>query len=234
MQNNNNREVDQFSKILRVIHKLVRVAEGIDRDEVRSMLIEELRSRGIEQPSSETMDAYLAMIARGISSRVSGRPAPKLPRRPGRLWLWMHTASPARLVRSAKIGRDIAPQYRPGRARGIAFFDPDRSGSQSPMEVVLDTSARDWLASRKLRLPRRMDPSGRLDIWLDSESYPDGRTAVRVHLMDRLIGHLRPEDEDVFRPAVDDSATGKYVVMTSGYIRRENDDVRFYIYRPML
>jgi hypothetical protein len=217
----------EFDEIYLVIRRLISDAEGKDRDEVRSMLTDELRSRGIETSSEET-EVYLAMIAKGIMAQSTGRPAPRVRRRRGRRW--SRIASTARIVRNAKMMRDILPQYSPGRK--IRFFDPDRT--QSPFEVVLDKSARDWLASRELKLPRRMDPSSRIDIWLDSEMYADGGTAVRVHLKDRLIGHLRPEDGNVFLPAVEASRNDRYVVMTSGYIGRDANEAHFYIYRPLL
>jgi hypothetical protein len=228
MKDNIDHEVGKTRPIYPAIRRVISAAAGKNRDEVRSMFTEELRSRGIELPSGETMDAYLTMIAKGIMEQSSGRPAPRVEWRPGR---WSRIRSRTRIIRNARMMRDLLPQYSPGRR--ISFIDPDRT--QPPIEVVLETSARDWLASGKLKLPRRVDPSGRIDIWLDSKTNPDGGTAVLVHLMDRLIGSLRPEDAELFRPAIEDASARKYVLMTSGYIGRDDDEeVRFYVYRPLL
>jgi hypothetical protein len=50
--------------------------------------------------------------------------------------------------------------------------------------------------------------------------------------MDRTIGHLRPEDGDVFHSAIEAANADGCVLMTSGYIAT-NDDAHFYVYHPL-
>jgi hypothetical protein len=231
MDTGGNHELDKGRAVLQTILKVKSDAAGKDPDEVRSMLTEELRPRGIE-PSADEIEAYRAMVAQALSSDASGRSAlvPTLPR--GR---WSRAVSRFRIVRimrAARLTRDIMPQYQ--TSRRFAFVNPDRS--QPGFEVALDASARSWLAAGARGLPRRARPGpyppGRIDVWLDSGEDPGGEKAVKVHMRKRLIGYLHPEDQDAFQPAIDYANANKYVLMTSGYMTCDNDP-HFYVYRPL-
>jgi hypothetical protein len=193
------------------------------------MLVTELRSRGIE-PSRETIEVCRAVIAEKLSSRASGElfSVEFGRRRRGHSLL---SANPARLIRNAKVMRRMLPQYQPSRR--ISFMTPDRT--LAPLEVVLDASARQWLASGRAKLPRSADPASRIDVWLDFGDGPAGVGSIRVNLRDRVIGHLQPQDDDIFEAAIQSSRAAKETLMTSGYIRRGHgdDELAFYIYRPL-
>jgi hypothetical protein len=212
-----------------VIRGVLGVAAGKSPDEVRSMLVSELRSRGIE-PSGEAIESYRAIIAEKLSSRASGEISSLEfgRRRHGHSLL---SANPARLIRNAKVMRRMLPQYQPSRR--TSFMTPDRT--LAPLEVVLDASARQWLASGEAKLPRGADPARRIDVWLDFGHAPAGAGSVRVNLRDRLIGYLQPQDDDIFEAAIQSSRAAKETLMTSGYIRRGrgDDELAFYIYRPL-
>ena len=128
------------------------------------------------------------------------------------------------------------PQYQPGShfplfREHFLFRNPDRS--KPPFGVILESNAGQWLSGREA-LPRRVtDPGDRIDVWLDSVAHPSSESPVRVHVNERLVGVLRPDDGAVFWSDIERAQLNGFFVMTSGFRSfAEDGTVQFYVYQP--
>jgi len=197
------------------------VSAGRSKDEVRELLVAELRTRGITPPAepilSHMADRVLADDDVLTQLRLAGRGLGIL----------------AEL--GAKATRDIKEQFR---ADGLAmdlgdteplFIHSDPSSPGAP--VVLDPDAQQWLDANT-------DPQSRPDFseifvvlsWteLGRES---GQVAVRAG--DRRVGVLTAADSEDFRSALDQGSQQNRPVVTEAALEHTPDDTwRLTAYRP--
>ncbi len=166
------------------------VAVGKSRNEIRALLLDELRSRGVTKPEP-LLENDVKLVIEGPGAgraRLRGRPAwlPQEgpPSRPGMLGHLLANAQ--RLPEIQRRVRSLAPQYQPGWA--VSFLGPDRS--LPAFEVILEPDARQWLVRNGGELAGMPDPGDRIDVWLDSADPPSEGSPVRVHVRDSLAGVL--------------------------------------------
>jgi hypothetical protein len=143
---------------------------------------------------------------------------------------------PVKWIKLARALRADMPQYQPGRhfplfREHFLFRCPDRS--KPPFAVILELDAGQWLSGPK-SLPRRVtDPRDRIDVWLDSAAHPSSESPVRVHVNERLVGVLRPDDGTVFWSDIERAQLNGSWVMTSGFRSFADDGtMHFHVYQP--